>query len=63
MRLVHAQKNDVSWQAQRFRLPPALRGQPVGFKEIADDEWELHYGPLLIGYVLMRDGKLHVEHV
>lgn len=61
VRLVHAEKNTVSWKAQRLRLPPALRGQPVGFKEIADDEWELHYGPLLIGYVLMRGGNLRVE--
>ena len=38
-----------------------LAGQPVGLKQIDDDEWELFYGPLLIGYALVRDGKLRVE--
>lgn len=40
-----------------------LVGQPVGLKQLDDDEWELFYGPLLIGYVLVRQGQAHVERV
>jgi putative transposase len=46
-----------AWQATRLRLTPLLTGQPVGLKAIDDDEWELFYGPVMLGYVLTRDGK------
>ena len=29
----------------------------------ADDEWELHYGPLLIGYMLIRQGGPRLERI
>jgi hypothetical protein len=28
-----------------------------------EDEWELHYGPLLLGYVLQRNGKALIEPI
>lgn len=51
----------LKWQALKVGMPDALNGQPVGLKEIEQDEWELHYGPLLLGYVLLREGKLRLE--
>jgi len=52
-----------SWLSASLPLGKLLASQPVGLRQIDEDEWELHYGPLLIGYVLMRDGKPHVERV
>jgi transposase InsO family protein len=40
-----------------------LKGQPVGLRQVDDDEWEMHYGPLLIGHVLMRKGKPRIEPI
>lgn len=40
-----------------------LGGQPVGLKQIDDDEWELFYGPVMLGYVLLRNGKPRIERV
>lgn len=53
----------IKWKGASLRLTHLLGGQPVGLKEIDNDEWELFYGPLLIGYVLVRDGKPRVEPV
>jgi len=53
----------ISWKGSSLRLTRLLVGQPVGLKAIDNDEWELFYGPLLIGYVLVRDGKPRVEPV
>ena len=50
-----------SWSCTPFHR--MLAHQPLGLREIAEDEWELHYGPLLIGYVLMRSGKPVLERV
>lgn len=52
-----------SWHGYELRLGPLLVSQPVGLRQTDDDEWELHYGPLLIGYVLLRDGKPRLERV
>lgn len=57
------ERGSISWKGKLVKLTPVLAGQPVGLKPLDDDEWELFYGPLLIGYVLMRDGKPHVEPV
>jgi transposase InsO family protein len=51
----------LSWKGHSVLASRLLAGQPVGLKQIDDDEWELFYGPLLIGYALVRDGKLRVE--
>jgi len=54
-------KGSFSWMGFELRVGPLLASQPVGLRAIDEDEWELFYGPLLIGYVLMRDGKPHIE--
>jgi transposase InsO family protein len=38
-----------------------LAEQPVALRQIDEDEWELFYGPLLLGYVLLRKGKARLE--
>jgi putative transposase len=40
-----------------------LAGQPLGLKQTDDDEWDLYYGPLHIGYVLVRKGDARIEPV
>jgi hypothetical protein len=50
-----------SWKGQMMPAPKLLAGQPLGLRQIDEDEWELHYGPILLGYVLMRDGKPVLE--
>ena len=43
-----------------FYVSHLLKGQPVEFRETDDDEWEIHYGPLLVGHLLIRQGKARV---
>jgi putative transposase len=52
-----------SWLGTSLPLGKLLVSQPLGLRQVDEDEWELHYGPLLIGYVLIRDGKPHLERV
>lgn len=52
-----------SWRGTMVSVGTPLATQPVGLKQTDQDEWELHYGPLLIGHVLMRDGKVRLERV
>ena len=53
----------LNWQGAKVLLTRLLAEQPVGLKPLDNDEWELFYGPLLIGYMLMRDGKPRVEPI
>jgi putative transposase len=52
-----------SWLGHELRVGILLAAQPVGLREIDNDEWELFYGPLLIGYVLAREGKPQLERI
>jgi putative transposase len=40
-----------------------LAGQPLGLRQTDEDEWELHYGPLLVGYLLVRNGEPRIEPI
>jgi hypothetical protein len=42
-------------------MGPPLRSQPVGLRQIDEAEWEVYFGPLLLGYVLMRNGAPVLE--
>jgi putative transposase len=53
----------LSWKRTALKMPVALNGQLVALKQIDEAEWELHYGPLPIGYVLQRDGGMRIEPV
>jgi putative transposase len=51
----------VGWNGPKLIVSKLLAGQHVGFKQIDDDEWALAYGPVLLGYVLRRNGKLRIN--
>jgi putative transposase len=51
------------WKGTHVYLNQLLASQPVGLRQTDEDEWELFYGPLLIAYVLLRDGKPRLERV
>jgi len=51
----------ISWQGTALHVADLLARQPVGVHQVAEDEWELHYGPVLLGYILLRDGKPVLE--
>jgi putative transposase len=51
----------VGWLGPKLIVSKLLAGQYVGFKQIDDDEWALAYGPVLLGYVLRRNGKLRIN--
>jgi hypothetical protein len=53
----------LKWHGAELRVAKLLAREPVGLKQTDDDEWELHYGSLLIGYVLRRDGKTRIEPI
>ena len=51
----------ISWQGTSLYLTELLARQPVGVQQIAEEEWELRYGPVLLGYILVRDCKIVLE--
>jgi transposase InsO family protein len=53
----------ISVQGHYVSVGKLLRNQPIGLRPIDDDEWELHYGPLLLGHLLLRKGELRIEPV
>src|SRR5215472_13070036 len=54
-------KGVFKWKGTRLRAGKPLANQPLGLRQTDDDEWELYYGPLLIGVVLVRNGAARVE--
>jgi transposase InsO family protein len=53
----------VSFRAHDARIGTPLLGQPLGFKQTDEEEWEIYFGPLLIGYALLRKDGLKLEAV
>ena len=49
------------FMGQYLRVGVLLSNQLVALKPIGEQEWELHYGPLLLAYVLRRNGELRIE--
>ena len=37
---------DVMWKGQWFFVSEALVGEPIGFEQIDDTCWVLHFGPI-----------------
>jgi putative transposase len=56
-------KGLVSWKGEMLRTTPLLASQPVGFKPLDDDQWEVFYGHASLGYVHRRDGQLALRSV
>ncbi len=53
----------ISVAGTRLYIGRPLALQPVGLRPIDNDEWELHYGPLHIGYILVRKGVARIEPI
>jgi putative transposase len=51
----------IQIKGSRLYVGHVLAQQPLGLRQTDDDEWELFYGPLLLGYVLIRKGTARVE--
>jgi len=51
----------VRWQARLVYLSGVLAGEIVGFKQIADEWWDIYFGPLWIAR--WDDRKKHLLHV
>jgi transposase InsO family protein len=51
---------EFSWKGKLVKAGKPLSNQPVALRQVDDDEWELFYGPLLIGSVLARAGTVRV---
>ena len=47
----------VSWKGECLQVTRLLASQPVGFKPVDEDEWQVFYGPVLLGWVRLRQGK------
>jgi transposase InsO family protein len=51
----------ISFAGTTLYVGGVLSKQPVGLRQTDEDEWELHYGPLLIGYILLRQGVPRIQ--
>jgi putative transposase len=51
----------VSFKGSILSVGALLANQPLGFRQIDADEWEMHYGPLLLGHWLIRKGVGRIE--
>jgi hypothetical protein len=47
----------VKFRGNLFRFGKVIASQALGFLAVDEDEWELHFGPLLLAYVILRDGE------
>ena len=52
-----------SFKGETLPAGVPLSNQPIGLRQTDEGEWDLFYGPLLVGYVLMRDGKPRIQSV
>jgi hypothetical protein len=50
-----------SWCGSHVFTSSLLARHSVGLLQTDDDEWELHYGPILLAYVLRRGGNVRLE--
>lgn len=51
----------MSFKGTSLYVGDVLGQQPVGLRQIDADEWEAFYGPVLLGYVLLREGIARIE--
>jgi hypothetical protein len=53
----------ISWKGKILFVGRPLQGQRVGLRQTDEDEWELFFGPILLGYLLTRDGCHRIEPI
>jgi hypothetical protein len=51
------------WKGHELLAGAPLQRHPIGLRQTDEDECEIFYGPLLLGYLLVRDGKARIEPV
>ncbi len=39
----------IKWHGAWYYLNDALHRQPIGLEQVAEDHWELHFGPVNLG--------------
>ena len=54
---------DVMWKGQWFFVSEALVGEPLGFEQVDDVCWVVHFGPIEIGYYSGHDRKLYLDRI
>ncbi len=53
----------ICFLGRRILVGRLLASRPVGLKQVDDDEWELFYGPLHIGVLLVRNGTPRIDPI
>ena len=49
---------EIKWQGHLLYLSQVLAKQPIGLKQIAEDQWAIYYSFYLLGYWNERKQKL-----
>jgi transposase InsO family protein len=52
---------NMGFKGTQLYVGSLLGNQPLGLRQTDADEWELFYGPVLLGYVLRRNGVVRIE--
>jgi hypothetical protein len=57
-RLARAYPNDViSFENTQWYLSNCLEGEVVGLEEVGDGRWRVHFGPIAVGIIDVRNAK------
>ena len=56
-----APNGGVSWQGQDVYISELLCGEPVGLEPIGDDQWRMHYGPVVLAELTMCGKELRLD--
>ena len=58
-------KGRISFAGQRTKtlVSPLLAHEPVGLKQVDDDQWTLFYGPVRLATVGLRGRELRFERL
>jgi transposase InsO family protein len=51
------------FEGSRIRLGSLFAHEPIGIKPAGNDEYEIFYGPVSLGFLAPRDGKLQLREV
>jgi len=54
---------EIRWHGQWFFVSDALVGEPIGFEQVDNACWVVHFGPVELGYYSARDKKLYLDRV
>ncbi len=51
----------LKFKGKQLTVSTLFTDQPLGLQRVDEEEWDLHYGPVLLGHVLLRNGELRLE--